>query len=103
MLDVIIGEGDCRMAWNAEVGGWRKAAFSLTSGLITVCTGRRVGGWMGLWLCPHPLIPCSFGRCVYFSPPFPLLPSYAHTLYTAVRFGLELCPFGEMGCPLAFL
>lgn len=36
------------MAWNAEVGGRKKAAFSLTSGLITVWTGRRVGGWMGV-------------------------------------------------------
>lgn len=44
--DVIVGEGDWRMAWNAEVGGWKEAAFSLTTGLIAVWTRRRVGGWM---------------------------------------------------------
>lgn len=38
---------------------------------------------------------------VYFSPPFPLLPSYTHILYTVVRFGLELRPFGDMGCPFS--
>ena len=45
--DVIIREGDWRTAWNAEVGGWKKAALSLTSALITVWTRRRAGGWMG--------------------------------------------------------
>lgn len=41
------------MAWNAEVGGRKKAAFSPTSGLITVVgIGRRVGGWMGVMAMP---------------------------------------------------
>lgn len=42
------------MAWNAEVGARRKAGFSLTSGLITVWTERRVGGWMGVMAMPLP-------------------------------------------------
>lgn len=44
------------MAWNAEVGGRKKAAFSLTSGLITIgLKGELEVGW-GLWLCPYPPI-----------------------------------------------
>lgn len=40
------------MAWNAEVGGRQKAAF-WPSGAITVGTGRRVGGWMGVMAMPQ--------------------------------------------------
>lgn len=75
--DVIIGEGDWRMAWNAEVGGWKKAALSLTSGLITVWT-RRSWRLDGGYVMPPPLIPCSLGRCIYFSPPLPP-PPLVHT------------------------
>lgn len=45
------------MAWNAEVGGWRRAALSLTSGLLTGWAGRRVRGWMGVMAVhPHSLL-----------------------------------------------
>lgn len=40
------------MAWNVEVGGRKEAAFS-PSGLITVGTGRRAGGWMGVMAMPQ--------------------------------------------------
>lgn len=94
------------MAWNAEVGGRRKAAFSLTSGSSQFrLEGELEVGW-GLWLCPCPPIPCSFSKCVYLSPSFTHFPPphphphcNTHTLYTVVGLWLGHSPFGEMRCP----
>lgn len=45
---------DWRMAWNAGEGVQREPM----SGLITVGTGRRVGGWMGVMTyAPTPQFP----------------------------------------------
>lgn len=75
-------------------------AFSLTSGFISLNWKEswRLDGGYGY--APNPQFPAPLVNVFISLHHFPSC-LHIHTLYTALRFGLEWCPFGKMGCPFS--